>query len=237
MTRQETISRLRAPQIQAGKQLAWTAHRDDRLVASAVVSLPADGNEHLAIVRIHVHPEVRRQGIGTELLRALEPILRARGRTQAEGWNLTLGGPGESWAQGLGFRIVHSAVLQIMELSEVDRGRWDVSTPSRYRLVRWVGAAPDDLVEAYAKARGAIGDAPLGESVLGVPDWSVDRVRRIEASYRERDIEHRTVVAVASGGEVVGLTEMEARPLLPERLQQGDTAVLGPHRGHGLGWR
>ncbi|MYW93578.1 GNAT family N-acetyltransferase [Amycolatopsis rubida] len=235
MTRQETISGLRAPQVQAGEQLTWTAHRNDRLVARAIVMLPSDGNEHLALVRIHVHPDVRRQGIGTELLHALEPMLRDRDRTRVEGWNLTLGGPGESWAQGLGFRIVHSAVLQIMELSEVDRGRWSVAVPPGYRLMRWVGAAPESFVSAYAKAREAIGDAPLGESEFGAPDWSVDRVRRIEASYRSRDIEHRTVVAVSSGGEVVGLTEMEARPLLPERLQQGDTAVLPAHRGHGLG--
>ncbi|MCG3754250.1 hypothetical protein [Amycolatopsis sp. Poz14] len=63
-------------------------------------------------------------------------MLRARGRTRAEGWNLTPGGPGESWAQGLGFRIVHTAVLQIMELSEVDRRRWNIAVPAQYRLMR-----------------------------------------------------------------------------------------------------
>lgn len=235
MTREETISGLRAPQVQSGEQLVWTAHRDGRLVARAIVVLPADGGEHLAVVRIHVHPEVRRQGIGTELLHALEPMLRERGRTRIEGWNLTLGGPGESWALGLGFRTVHSAVLQILELSEADRGRWEVAVPSGYRLARWAGAAPDDLVETYAKARSAISDAPLGGSGLAAQEWSVDRVRRVEASCREREIEHRAVVAVDPGGEVAGLTVMEARPLLPERLQQGDTAVLAAHRGHGLG--
>ncbi|MBB1152120.1 MULTISPECIES: GNAT family N-acetyltransferase [Amycolatopsis] len=235
MTREETISGVRAPQIQAGEQLVWTAHRDDRLVARAIATLPADGNEHLALVRLHVHPDVRRQGIGTELLHTLEPKLRALGRTRVEAWNLALGGPGERWAQDLGFRIVHSAVLQIMELSEADRARWDVAPPPGYRLMRWAGAAPEPLVSEYAKARAAIGDAPLGESEFGAPDWSADRVRRIEASYRERGIEHRTVAAVSSGGEVVGLTEMESRPLLPDRLHQGDTAVLAAHRGHGLG--
>ncbi|WP_370937013.1 GNAT family N-acetyltransferase [Amycolatopsis sp. cg13] len=233
LTRQETISALRVPQGQVGEQLVWTAHRDDRLVARAIVNLPADGR--LAIVRIQVHPDVRRQGIGTEFLRIAEAMLRERGRTQVEGRNLTVGGPGESWAQALGFRFVHTTILQILELSDVDRERWDVAVPSGYRLVRWIGAAPEDLVEAFAKARAAIGDAPLGESELGAVEWTVDRVRRVEASYRERDIEHRTVVAVGPGGEIVGLTEMEVRPLLPQRLRQGDTAVLAAHRGHGLG--
>ncbi|WP_406632311.1 GNAT family N-acetyltransferase [Amycolatopsis sp. WGS_07] len=234
-TRQETISTLRAPQVQSGEQLVWTAHRDGRLVARAIVNLPDGGTEHVAAVRIHVHPDVRRQGIGTELLHALEPMLRERGRTLVEGWNLTLGGPGESWAQGLGFRIVHTAVLQIMELSEVDRRRWEVAVPGGYRLVRWIGSAPDDLVEEYAKARGAIADAPLGGSGLAAQEWSADRIRRIEAACRSRDIEHRAVVAVDSEGEVAGLTVMESRPLMPHRLQQGDTAVLAAHRGRGLG--
>jgi mycothiol synthase len=207
----------------------------DRLAARAIVNLPIDGNEHLAIVQINVHPALRRQGIGTELLHALEPVLRERGRARMEGWNVTLGGPGESWARGLGFRFVHTTMLQIMELGEVDRRRWDAAVPEGYRLVRWIGVAPNDLVEAYAKARGAIGDAPLGESALAAPDWSVDRVRRVEADYRERGIEYRTVVAVDAHGQVAGLTELEARPVQPERLIQGDTAVLAAHRGHRLG--
>ncbi|HYS36735.1 MAG TPA: GNAT family N-acetyltransferase [Pseudonocardiaceae bacterium] len=137
----------------------WTARRGDRLAARAIVNLPVDGNEHLAIVQINVHPALRRQGIGTELLHALEPVLRERGRARMEGWHVTLGGPGESWARGLGFRFVHTTMLQIMKLGEVDRRRWDATVPEGYRLVRWIGEAPNDLVEAYAKARSAIGDA------------------------------------------------------------------------------
>ncbi|HYS36734.1 MAG TPA: hypothetical protein VEO01_14015 [Pseudonocardiaceae bacterium] len=63
----------------------------------------------------------------------------------------------------------------------------------------------------------------------------MDRVRRVEADYRERGIEYRTVVAVDAHGQVAGLTELEARPVQPERLMQGDTAVLAAHRGHRLG--
>ena len=234
-TRQGTISSLREPEVQVGEQLVWTARRDGRLVARAVVNLPVDGNDHFANVDIMVHPELRRQGIATELLRFLVPLLRGRGRTVVEGRNVNADGHGGSWVWGLGFRFVHTTQLQILELGEVDRGRWEVDVPEQYRLVRWIGHAPEDLVEAYAKARDAIADAPTGESGFAAPDWSVDRVRRIEAEYRDRGIEYRTIVAVDAYGEVAGLTELEQRPLDPQRLIQGDTVVLAAHRGHGLG--
>ncbi|MGH8919497.1 MAG: GNAT family N-acetyltransferase, partial [Actinomycetes bacterium] len=108
-------------------QVVWSARRDGRLVALAIVNLPVDGNEHLALVQVTVHPDWRRQGIGTQLLRALEPGLRQRSRAQVEGWKVTIGGPGESWVRELGFRFVHTTMVQFMELGEVDRRRWNVA--------------------------------------------------------------------------------------------------------------
>jgi mycothiol synthase len=122
-----------------------------------------------------------------------------------------------------------------MELGEVDRGRWATDTPAGYELVRWRDHAPDELVASYAEARRSIADAPTGGSAENAPDWTVARVRRIEAECRDQGIDLRTVVAVDAHGAVVGLTVAEARPKDPSRLTQGDTVVLKAHRGHGLG--
>ncbi|QUQ67588.1 GNAT family N-acetyltransferase [Kutzneria sp. CA-103260] len=231
-TRQATAAVLAVPPVHLGERLMWQAHLDGRLVAAATSYLPVDGNEHLAIAQLFVHPEFRRQGIATELLRAITPVLRERGRTSIEGRHVTEGGAGDHWTKALGFRAVHTTLTQILNFGEVDRGRWEVAVPEGYRLVRWIGAAPDDVVESYASARNAIADAPAG---LVTPKWSVDRVRRVEAGLAKHGVECRTVVAVDPDGEVVGLTELEYRPLNPMRLMQGDTAVLAAHRGHGLG--
>ncbi|HEY0495807.1 MAG TPA: GNAT family N-acetyltransferase [Kutzneria sp.] len=229
-TREGTLSGLS----RHGDRRLWTARRDGRLVGHVSVVV-LDGNDQLAVVQVAVRPELRRQGIGTELLDFVLPLVRDRGCTVVEAGYVKLDGAGGRWAQGRGFRVVHSMILQIMELGEVDRGRWAVDVPKNYELVRWRDHAPDELVAAHAEARRAIGDAPAGGSVEVVPDWTVERVRQVEAERREHGIDCRTVVAVDAQGAVVGLTEAEVRPLDPARLMQGDTAVVAAHRGHGLG--
>jgi len=229
-TRGATVSMLS----RRDNRLLWLARQEQRLVGKVSVLL-LDDNEHLAVVDVAVRPELRRQGIGTKLLDFVLPQVRDRGCTVVEGGYVQLDGPGGSWTRNRGFREVRSTILQILELGEVDRDRWAVDTPEGYELVRWRGHAPDELVVSYAEARRAIADAPWGESAENPPDWTVERVRRIEAECRAHGIDLRTVVAVDKHGVVVGLTEAEARPKDPRRLMQGDTVVLKAHRGHGLG--
>ncbi|MFC0432444.1 GNAT family N-acetyltransferase [Kutzneria buriramensis] len=234
-TRAASAAGLLTSQLHLGERLLWLARLDGRLVGSASINLPADDNDRIAIARIIVHPDQRRQGIATEILRVVALTLRERGRTHIEGWDVTEGGTGAGWTRALGFRVVNASVLQILEFAESDPSRWDAAVPAGYRLVRWVDAAPDDLVESYAKALNAMADAPLGESGLTESAWSVERVRREEAVYRDNGITRWTIVAVTGSGEVAGLTTVQLRPLNPERLVQAETAVLAAHRGHGLG--
>jgi mycothiol synthase len=234
-TRETVLARLRDPDVDLGERLLWTARLDGRLAGCLIAQLPVDGNEHLAFARIVVHPSLRRQGIGSTLLRAGADALRDRGREIVEVSQVESNSPGSRFVTARGFRTVNTSVLQTLELAEVDPAIWDVEPPAGYRLVRWIGHAPDDLVESYARARHAIGDAPPGESAFRAPDWTVDRIRRSEAGYREHGIERRVVAAVAPDGEVVGVTELDLQPLRPEIAAQRDTAVLAAHRGRGLG--
>jgi mycothiol synthase len=234
-TRQETAAGLRTPTAQRGEDLRWQARLDGRLVGQATVGLPADGNEHIAGVHISVHPSYRRRGIGTTLMDTMTPVLWERGRKVMEGYYVTEGSTGDHFTRALGFSVVQTRVAQMLTFAEVDPQRWDVAVPDGYRLVRWIGHCPDDLVESYSRARHAIDDAPTGDSTYVTPGWSVARIRQLEAENREQGVEWRTVVAVDEQGEVAGLTEVERLPLSPDRLFQGDTAVLTAHRGHGLG--
>lgn len=233
-TRETTLAQLRDADVELGERLFWTARLNGRLAGHLAAQLPADGNEHLGMARLVVHPELRRRGIGTELLRVAASELRDRGREIIEVGQIESNSPGARFAAARGFRTVQTSIVQALEIAEVDPAIWEVAPADGYRLERWRGRAPEDLVESYARARRAMADAPPGKSAFRVPDWTVERVRRMEAGYRENGIERRAVVAVA-GDEVVGVTELDLRPLRPELASQRDTAVLAAHRGHALG--
>jgi mycothiol synthase len=219
-----------------GPAVRWAAYLDDRLVGILTLNLPGHESAHVGMMQVTVHPEVRRRGVGSTLLDRALAELRARGRTLVEGWNVNQGGVGAQWAVAKGFTAAHATVTQQLTLDAVDPSLWDVAAPTGYRAVSWIDTAPEELVASYARARRAIQDAPRGDAGYQVPDWTVERVREVEAEHRATQVGQRVVVAVhESDGEVAGFTEVEVRPHRNDQVIQGDTAVLAAHRGHGLG--
>lgn len=219
-----------------GSVAQWAAYLDGRLVGLENVVLLGHENDQLGLVWMTVHPDHRRCGIGTEMLRNSVPVLRDLGRTQIEGWNVQQGGPGEAWATRLGFESADVTLTQGLSLDAADPRLWDVPAPAGYHAVSWTSIAPDELVASYASARNAMHDAPVGDIVYQLPRWTVQRVRQGEHDTQVDGIEQRVVVAVHEpDGEVAGFTEVELRPNRKDRAVQGETAVLARHRGHGLG--
>lgn len=220
----------------SGPQKVWTARRDGRIVGVATVTFPEHENQELTITMVRVPVALRRQGIGTSLLRATLPQVRAAGRTLVTGQGLKGGGDGAKWAAALGFDTVQQFVLQSLVTADVDPATWNVPAPAGFRTEQWIGAAPERLVAAYALARTAKTDAPTGQSSLEFPEWTVERVRAHEADVQRRGSESRVVVAVdESTGAIAGLTEIQLRPSQPALAYQQDTAVLPKYRGRGLG--
>jgi len=236
LTYDDAVGRLRLPFPGFGEAVHRVARRRGEIVGLATVYFLEDDSSHIALTEIVVHPRARRHGVGTAMLRALVPELRARGRELVEGWQLTVGGDGPKWAEALGFRTVHTVLMQTLEFSGADSSLWNVDVPAGYRTHRWIGAAPDDLIACYAKARQAIHDAPLGDLGYQDPQWTVQRVREREAELSAVGVEQRVVVAVHEAtGAVAGLTELEVHPSDLGWGFQRDTAVLPAHRGEGLG--
>jgi mycothiol synthase len=235
LTLETAIGRLKNPQPSLGPVLRWVAHQDSRVVGLAALYFPEAENSHLGLLELTVHPDARRHRIGTAILRAITPELRAHERTVLECWNVTKGGAGVSFATVLGFEVVSATVFQTLSISNVDRSAWEVEPRPGYRLHTWQGTAPGELVASYAEARRAIADSPFGRSAFRFPAWTVERVRESEADRRHREIDHRVVAVVRQDSEqVVGFTELQMYPHREDLGYQGDTAVLAQHRGHSL---
>lgn len=214
----------------------WAAYRQGRLIGMSEVAFPDAENDRIAMVEIRVHPELRRLGTGTGLLRAMLPTILARGRTVVAGWGVTEGGAGACWATARGFRLVHHDILQVLDLRTVDRSLWDCATPAEYRLAEWCGAAPAELIDSLAITRGAIADMPTEDSTYSLPSWTPARIRAEEQSMRSDGTEQRTVVVVRTvDATVAAFTELIILAARPTEALQRDTAVLTEHRGRGLG--
>ncbi|GLZ79414.1 hypothetical protein Afil01_42210 [Actinorhabdospora filicis] len=216
------------------EQSMWFATREDRLLGYAKVSPLTGTNAAIVSVMVRVHPDHRRSGVGTALLRAVSPCLGDGGRTTVLG-SADEGSAGAAWAMAHGFEVTDGTSRQLLNVAETGRRLWDVAPVPGFSLRAWTGEAPDDLLAEYAKARDAIHDRPKGAS-YDAPRWTADGIREDERTLREQGVEQWVTVAVAEHtGEVAGLTVLEFKAARPEIAYQRDTAVVPHHRGKRLG--
>ncbi|HST65973.1 MAG TPA: GNAT family N-acetyltransferase, partial [Mycobacteriales bacterium] len=193
-------------------------------------------NLRMGQAEIQVHPDARRRGVGTALLREIATELAADDRTilLAE---VDAGGPGDEFARVAGGRVVETDRLSLLRLADVDWADVEAAAAAPhpgYRLVPVTGRVPDDLIGSYAKAKAAMNDAPHGAMDLEAFTFDEQRVRAEEASQLRRGEVRVTFAVHEAGGEVAGFTETGVGRA-PERAHQLDTAVVPAHRGAGLG--
>ncbi len=233
---EELIGRMKKPMPGMGRAAHWVGLRDCDVVAVAEALFLDEENSDIALVNVRVHPNHRRAGIGSALLCAILPELKAQERRVLESWDVVAGTAGQWWADAVGLRQVRRVVRQALITATADPARWEVAVPAGYRLEYWEGTAPESLIASYALARDAIHDAPLGDSGYRWPEYTVERVRAAEAELRSQGIIQRLVVAVHEAtGAVAAFTELCVHPRRPNWGYQRDTAVVAEHRGNGLG--
>lgn len=219
-------------------RMRWVARQDGVIVGTAELMMPTRENLDTGFIELSVHPDHRRRGHGRALLGTVLDALRSAGRGLA--WTGTIEcGEGAAAADRLGVAPTDlREVRSVLDLPTVDAAAIAaIAAEPRpgYRLERWVGAAPDDRVDAYAEAKHAMADAPH-DPRWEPPRWDARRVRNLEDQPRQAGYELRVVVAVREGTDAVaGLTEVIISPWTPYRADQWDTVVIPAHRGHGLG--
>ncbi|RAS61948.1 acetyltransferase (GNAT) family protein [Lentzea atacamensis] len=227
-SRDRIIASLREASPDFSEFVRLVALRDGEVVGIAAVGL----RTRLAVGSITVHPRYRRQGIGTALLDALLPELRAGGREALENRVVTKGSAGEHWALARGFHVTASRVVQRLTVADVEPESWELSAPVGYRVERWIGATPEHLLVSVASTRRAIHDAP---DTARDPEWTPELVRAAEAEDLAAGVEHRVVVAVEEAtGLVVAFTDVQLYPDDFEHTVWHDTVVAPRHRARGL---
>jgi len=141
-----------------------------------------------------------------------------------------------------GYRLeqveVHSMLRVPVEPGAIDPLKADAAgkVGDAYRLVGWAGRCPDELVDAFARLRVAMADAPTAGLEFEAEHWDAARVREVEQRVAEGGLITLTTVAqhVASG-ELAGFTELQRFADREDSAFQEDTVVIAAHRGHRLG--
>ncbi|MFE5710614.1 GNAT family N-acetyltransferase [Streptomyces sp. NPDC056501] len=221
------------------RRLTWLATGADGVtVGVAGLRLFASpGRDHLAEAELHVDPAHRSRGTGSLLLSAVVEACRTENRRSLI-VAAAADSPGEAFSKRWGFRpalTLDHLILRLDEMNEADLLRTANAEHPGYRLTGWTGTVPDGLADAFAAAKDAMNDMPVGDLDYGNVAWDADRVRAMGKVIADRGDALLTIAAVHDDGTMAGYTEI----LLPQgsaaRAQQYDTAVVPAHRGHGLG--
>ncbi|APU44568.1 hypothetical protein BSL84_21020 [Streptomyces sp. TN58] len=214
-----------------GRPVLWTA--GEGAGVAALLLFTEEGNTHTAFLDVlAVRPEERRRGVGTALWERVREELLAQGRTSVAAM-VDLGGPGQAFAEAIGFENVLPMAWYAQEIPAAAPDRAP-RTPG-YELLTWHGLVPDDWAPAAAAAHAAMEDAPTGDMDERIQTWTAQRLHTLQQLILDRGGDLSTVAAVTPEGEVAAYTEI----VLPDpdgtSALQYDTVVLPAHRGHGLG--
>ena len=207
-----------------GERRWWLA--GDVGAAALMISPPS-----FNYVQVLVRPEARRRGIGTALLANVVASARVRGIESFFAHHFDEAGA--AFARHAGAVDDQRDVRSEIRLREADLPEPDL--PAGWRLRTWTGAAPEELLESYARARAAIDDAPTPGDMAMTP-IDVAWVRRMEETAVARGRVSRVTVALDANGDVGSFTDLRLSPAPSPISTTDDTATIAEARGLGLAY-
>ncbi|MEH0819968.1 MULTISPECIES: GNAT family N-acetyltransferase [Micromonospora] len=220
------------------RRISWVAQDDDAPDGTPGAIL---GHVHvlllggIGVLEVLVHPAIRRGGIGRELVRVAARRVWDEG-FQSIGVEVVGDTPAVAFYESLGFTRDYVETRSVLDLRSVD---WPALTEmaaevgAGYRVEFWPGGPPDELIEAYARAKAEVRDSDDVE--LRPSSYDPDRLRDSLATLHRRGMKPYIVLALhEQTGEVAGLTEVVVPAQHPTRADQYDTIVVHDHRGYGI---
>jgi GNAT superfamily N-acetyltransferase len=219
----------------------FVAEDGGRILAQADVRMSERDNLHLAWTKLVVHPDVRRRGVGSELLEHVTADVKARGRTSmgSDGWDAD---NARGFAAGHRFEVKGVDVCRRRVIRDVDPvGLKELladatEAAASYDLVRVPTRTPADLIDEVVVMVGALNDRPVDDVDIEDEVFSRERVWGYEDVQRQRNHRlYRLIARHRETGELAGNTVVIVKGEFPERGYQHETSVVRAHRGHRLG--
>ena len=198
-------------------------------------------NRDKASLDVYVRPELRTQGLAKALLRPAAARALDEGRVLLHGGGVT-DSPGTSFAEALGAERKITERKSRMVLADLDRSMledWVVRAKERaegYSMLAWDGPVPDEYLEKFVNLTMVMNTAPRDD--LDMEDWIHTPERQREGERRAIDRGHTwwtLVVRHDESDELVGYTEFDFPPHVPDGAWQEATAVDPTHRDKGIG--
>ena len=217
------------------RRICWVAEDGSagKLIGHANVLLLGD----IGVVEVWVHPAARRRGAGGRLLEALARRAHAEGFSSV-GVEVICGTPAVEFYEAYGFRCAYVEMRSVLDLSTVDwtaLGEMARGIAAGYRVEFYPGGPPEELIEAYARAKAEVRDDDDGDLDLRPSSYDPQRLRDSLDTLHRRGMKPYIVLAIHEAtGAVAGLTEVVVPAQHPTRADQYDTIVVPAHRGYGV---
>jgi GNAT superfamily N-acetyltransferase len=220
------------------RRISWVAQEDpaaDGTPGAIIGQVHVLLLGNIGVMEVLIHPAARRGGLGRDL------VLRAARRVYQEGFE-SIGvevvgdTPAVAFYESLGFTREYVETRSVLDLSGVDwpeLAEMSTGVGAGYRVQFHPGGPPDELIEAYARAKAEIRDVEDGE--LRPSSYDPQRLRDSLDCLHRRGMKPYIVLALHERtGEVAGLTEVVVPVQHPTRADQYDTIVVQDHRGYGI---
>lgn len=208
-----------------------------------VASDVSSENRHLFDVEwLATRPGFRRRGVADALLRTALTWAADDGRSSFVLWvPTTPDGSGAAYAERCGLSVAQVERCSRLRIADLDRAvvdRWREEGRARadgYRIVQFVGPAPDEHLEAVAAAHRAMEDMPTDDLDWTIPTMTPAKLRSRDEAWARAGWVYVSALALAPDGAAAGLSELGIMTHRPQIAAQGDTGVVAEHRGRGLG--